>query len=248
MIDVLLADDNPKVRASVRMVLEFDKINRYNIQEVYNGKEAVFASQAKAYDICLMDVDMPVMNGIEAARKIHSLRPFGYMPIIAVTGERLESLPTDVFDDYVEKPFQSDELLKKIAESSVFINIFEPDLQNFSKELPMDKEQLEKLKELRKDNLGFLMLRGTRDMFITHKYIQNKISHDFASGKFLSEFLDRNPDHPGNVHIFKDNTQANQWILTPEEMAFRIKEEDALLSEGKYKSKAEKAEVKGPTV
>ena len=79
----------------------------------------------------------------------------------------------EVFDDYIEKPFESKDLLNKIDEWLLSIKVIERDnnLVNFSKELPMDKEQFDNLKKLREQNLGYLMLRGTRDLFITHRRI-----------------------------------------------------------------------------
>ena len=250
MIDILIVDDNIRIHKAIQMVLNFDEFNKYNLQKAYNGQEALTIFKSRSFDLCLMDVDMPVMGGIEAAKKFRSQHTCGYMPIIAITGHRLDNLQNEfkekVFDDYIEKPFSSDELIKKIDEWYLTITTVEKkdNKINFSKERPMDKEQLEKLKELRKQNLGFLMLRGTRDIFITHKNIQNKISYDFSCGKFLSEFLDRNPENPGNIHLYSNNMPANQWILTPEEMTVRIKIEDELLEKEIYQKPTEEIKSK----
>lgn len=244
MVDILVADDNEKVHISIRMLLENDRFRRYNIHKVYNGQQAVIASQQKRFDICIMDVNMPVKNGIEAAREIHTLKPYGYMPILAVTGEDRSVIPNNIFDDILEKPFSNNELLKKIDEWQISILIIEPDFLRLSKELPMDEMELKELLDLRKQDLGYLRLRGTGDKFVVHKNVQNKISYDFAQGKQLSEFVDRSNKHPGNVHLYKNNFLANHWDLTPDELKVQSVAEDKLLSEAKYQAKTEKCEVK----
>jgi response regulator RpfG family c-di-GMP phosphodiesterase len=250
MINILIVDDNQRIHQAIKMVLESDKRHEYSFKDAYNGEEGVRATVLKSFDLCLMDLDMPIMDGLTASKYIHSNIHGGYMPIIAVTGHRIIGSEFKIMnqhiDDFLEKPFKSDDLLKKIDEWYLSVDVLErkEETINFYKELPMDKAQLEKLKELREQGLGYFMLRGTKDLFITHKNVQNKISHDFASGKFLSEFLDRNPDNPGQVHLYNTTAQANQFILTPEEMGLKIKIEDKLLNEEIYQTKADTFKTK----
>lgn len=68
MITVLLADDQDLVRAGLRSLMTHDDIEV--VAEASNGEEAVHAARVHHPDVVLMDIRMPVMNGIEATRKI----------------------------------------------------------------------------------------------------------------------------------------------------------------------------------
>lgn len=69
MIDVLLADDDDLIRAGIRLIVEQSTDLRV-VAEAANGSEAVTLARSERPDVVLMDVRMPVMNGIEATRAI----------------------------------------------------------------------------------------------------------------------------------------------------------------------------------
>lgn len=81
-----------------------------------NGKEAVKAYESRTYDIILMDLQMPEMDGMEATRQIRKLetRTGRHIPIIAVTAHALEgsrdACLSSGMDDYLSKPVQPDAL------------------------------------------------------------------------------------------------------------------------------------------
>lgn len=80
-IRVLIVDDNQAVRSSVAMCLEiFDDLQ--NVGEAADGREAVERCATLLPDVVLMDIVMPIMNGIEATRRIHidfpQVRILGY--------------------------------------------------------------------------------------------------------------------------------------------------------------------------
>ncbi len=88
---------------------------------VNNGREGVEASGAERYDLILMDLQMPVMGGLEAARQIRAREGItgGHVPIIALTanamtGDRERCLEAGM-DGYVSKPIRQEELLEAIA-------------------------------------------------------------------------------------------------------------------------------------
>jgi CheY-like chemotaxis protein len=83
-----------------------------------NGKEALEMFGIKQYDLILMDIMMPVMDGIVATKKIREIESTTgkHVPIIAITanalvGDRDNCLAAGV-DDYIAKPFQAEVLVK----------------------------------------------------------------------------------------------------------------------------------------
>jgi two-component system, sensor histidine kinase and response regulator len=111
---VLLAEDNATNQQVALRVLE--KLG-YRAEAVGNGKEAVRALEKNPYDLVLMDVQMPEMDGLEAARAIRSGQtraPNPGIPIVAMTahalkGDRKRCLEAGM-DDYVSKPIDRGKL------------------------------------------------------------------------------------------------------------------------------------------
>jgi signal transduction histidine kinase/CheY-like chemotaxis protein len=113
---LLVAEDNP---VNQRLIVTALKQAGFAIDLVNDGVEAVHAVQRQTYDLVLMDIRMPVMNGVEATRRIRALpSPAAKLPIIAMTanamvGDREEYLAAGM-DDYVAKPIDFAILLAKI--------------------------------------------------------------------------------------------------------------------------------------
>ena len=109
---------------SILEIAEFYLTDRgATLDKAWNGKEALEQferSPEGTYDIILMDVMMPVMNGLEASRQIRSLsRPDGNMiPILAMTAQDAISVSSQCrqygMDDYVLKPADPEQLTKMI--------------------------------------------------------------------------------------------------------------------------------------
>jgi DNA-binding NarL/FixJ family response regulator len=81
-ITVLVVDDEEKIRRCARLLLEEDGKVRV-VGEAENGESATLMARALSPDVIVMDISMPVMNGLEAARTIH--REFPDTPIIMTT-------------------------------------------------------------------------------------------------------------------------------------------------------------------
>ena len=113
---VLVVDDAPANRELVRALLESLDVEAI---EAADGREAVEAADRTAFDLVLMDLQMPVMDGISAARAIRTGEgPSRTTPILAVSAS-VE--PQDVaacraagMNDHVPKPISSGELLRKV--------------------------------------------------------------------------------------------------------------------------------------
>lgn len=111
-LNILVAEDN-EVNALV--LGKIIKKWGYNFDRVSNGLEAVDAVGKKNYDVVLMDIQMPVMNGFLATETIKSISP---VPVIALTAasknEIQDQIKQNQFDGYVSKPIDADILLKQI--------------------------------------------------------------------------------------------------------------------------------------
>ncbi len=114
---ILVAEDN-----TINQLLIVAILNGcgYHADVVANGQEALQALRSVPYDLVVMDVQMPVMGGVEATRRIRQLKGgLGEIPIIAVTAHALkgdrESLLQAGMNDYLSKPLDKNELLNKVA-------------------------------------------------------------------------------------------------------------------------------------
>ncbi len=110
----LIVEDNPMNREVLKELLsEFD----VNVDVAENGQEAVDSVKSKAYDLVLMDIQMPVMNGYEAAEIIRDL---GHeMPIIAITANALKGVKDKCLqsgmNDFMTKPIDVNAFFNKIT-------------------------------------------------------------------------------------------------------------------------------------
>lgn len=110
---ILIVDDEIEIRKVLRMLLENAG---HDIVEACDGERAVMAvREDRTIDLCIMDIMMPVMNGIEATKRI---REFSPLPVLFLTARSLESDKEEAYsgggDDYLIKPFSSRELLMKV--------------------------------------------------------------------------------------------------------------------------------------
>ena len=92
----------------------------YEIVEALNGEEALTAVAKRRPDLILMDIQLPIMDGYEATRRIKATPALRSIPIIAVTSHALgdgeEKARAAGCDDFVSKPFSPRQLLAKIRQ------------------------------------------------------------------------------------------------------------------------------------
>lgn len=111
-ICILLAEDN---QANRIVAVEILTQSGFEVDVAENGEKAVEAVQKKSYDLILMDVQMPKMDGLEATRSIRKLEQERRVPIIAMTanamdGDREQCLAAGM-DDYISKPIERLQLI-----------------------------------------------------------------------------------------------------------------------------------------
>ncbi|HXG12098.1 MAG TPA: response regulator [Gemmataceae bacterium] len=103
---ILIVDDDPEVRSLCRDLLEDDGLQ---CDEAADGIQGVAAARSRPYDLVLLDVDMPGMNGFEVLSRLRENPPDPHLKIIMfsgrATGDELAHMLLNGSDDYLTKPF-----------------------------------------------------------------------------------------------------------------------------------------------
>lgn len=110
---ILVADDDPAVRDSLRRSLAF---NGYEVSTASDGQEALDLIRDSRPDLLLLDVNMPILDGLETCRRLRAAGDD--LPVLMLTarvevGDRVLGLDVGA-DDYLAKPFALEELLARI--------------------------------------------------------------------------------------------------------------------------------------
>jgi len=112
-INILLAEDDPDLGSVLAQYLE---LQNFMVSLARDGREAWELFQKKRFDICVLDVMMPEMDGFELAEKI-SIRspqtPFLFLTARSLKEDRVRGLKIGA-DDYITKPFEVDEFILRI--------------------------------------------------------------------------------------------------------------------------------------
>lgn len=114
---VLIVEDQPD---NLFLFKEALRPGGYVIYTATNGQEAVDVAQREGPEIILMDIQMPVMDGYEAARRIRAIPELAAVPIIALTARAMKGEKEKAIEegcsDYLAKPVSPVEVLKKVEE------------------------------------------------------------------------------------------------------------------------------------
>ena len=116
---VLIAEDSSVIQNLTKKILS---IQNYEISSVKNGQQVLDALEAEPFDIILMDINMPIMDGIECTEKIRSLddEVKSNIPIIAITGNArnlsLEEYQEIGINEFLQKPLNFDQLVTLVKE------------------------------------------------------------------------------------------------------------------------------------
>ncbi len=114
---VLVAEDSSVIQNLTKKILQ---MQNYEISSVKNGQQVLDALQKSSFDIILMDINMPVMDGMECSRNVRALSDpqKAQIPIIAITGNA-QNYSIDEFkdagiNDYLPKPLNFDTLVETV--------------------------------------------------------------------------------------------------------------------------------------
>jgi CheY-like chemotaxis protein len=111
---ILVAEDSPVNQTVIRVTLSKQG---YHVTLANDGAEAVSAFSTESFDLILMDMQMPQLDGLAATARIRELEASsgGHIPIIALTANAFEEdrkrCMQAGMDDFISKPFKTEELL-----------------------------------------------------------------------------------------------------------------------------------------
>ena len=112
---ILIAEDFEENRTALTLILEYAG---FDVIEVENGRQAVEAVRREEPDLVLMDVTLPVVDGLQATREIRSDERFERLPIIILSAHDSDEIRQQAAEaggsEYLSKPFEVAELKKLI--------------------------------------------------------------------------------------------------------------------------------------
>lgn len=112
---ILIADDDKK---SIKLLRDVLQASGYSVAVARDGRETVALAQARKPDLILMDIRMPVMDGIAAMKELRADPNTDRIPIIAITAHAMrgdkERFIQQGFDDFLAKPVDIHVLLDRV--------------------------------------------------------------------------------------------------------------------------------------
>lgn len=104
-LTVMVVDDNEDLREMLRYMVE--RLG-YRVVEAENGREAIEIVRHRCPDLILMDLSMPVMDGLSATRLLRAMEETYHVPIVAISANRRELSQADALaagcNEYLTKP------------------------------------------------------------------------------------------------------------------------------------------------
>ncbi len=195
---ILLVEDDIDLGNVLKQYLELEG---YEVSQRYNGKEGLECFKEVSFDLCILDVMMPEMDGFSLAKAIKIIDikvPFIFLTAKALKEDRLTGLKLGA-DDYITKPFEADELVLRIK--NILNRSEKPknsDLLEIGEYL-LDFENL-KLKHTNEDQFLTLKEAELLKFLILHKNQLVKITtileslwgeDDYFLGRSMNVFISR---------------------------------------------------------
>lgn len=199
MIRIVIADDHPLLREGLRRILEFED-GLEVVTEVGDGQGAINIARSMAFDILLMDLNMPGVNGLEAARVIRRERPdIGILVLtvddsdekvfqvlqIGVAGYLLKDVDSKTLIQSIHKVYSGEPILSPVVTSKLLEQLIHP--------TPV------------KDTCGL----SEREMEILRYVVQGASNREVGTALFISEKTVKN--HLSSIFrklAVEDRTQA----------------------------------------
>ena len=174
MTKILIADDNRQITSILE---EYSKKEGYETVVVYDGLQAMEKIRSNSFDIVLLDVMMPKMDGFEVVREI---RKESDIPVIMITArgedfERIMGLDIGA-DDYIVKPFSPQEVMARVRAV----------LRRLSKETIKQKKSLLQIDNLVIDIDDYIVTINSNKVMLTKKELELLWTLASSSGKVFT--------------------------------------------------------------
>jgi CheY-like chemotaxis protein len=115
--NVLIAEDSSVIQNLARKILEFQN---FKITVVKNGEQVIQLLEKEPFDVVLLDINMPVMDGIECVEAIRANKATADLPVVAITGNARnfteEEYKEHGFNEVLMKPLNFDKLVKVVKD------------------------------------------------------------------------------------------------------------------------------------
>lgn len=174
MIEILIADDNRQITSILE---EYAKKEGYSVTTASDGLQAISTFKSKSFDVVLLDVMMPKMDGFEVVREI---RKTSDIPVIMITarGEDFEKIMgLDIgADDYIVKPFSPAEVMARVRAV----------LRRLSKEIIIDKNMIINIDNLNINIEDYVVTIDENKVMLTKKELELLWTLASASGKVFT--------------------------------------------------------------
>ena len=142
-MNILLAEDEKQLSHALVTAMQ---ATGYHVDPAYNGQEAVDLAGQRAYDVIILDIMMPKLNGIEALKQLRQTGNKTYVIMLTVMAEiddKVTGLDAGA-DDYLTKPFSLKELLARLRSLERRSEDYQEDVLNFADiTLDNDEQRLE---------------------------------------------------------------------------------------------------------
>ncbi len=180
MIKILIADDEPMEREILSDIIRWNFAHQAQVRQAENGRAAVDTACLWGADLLLLDIEMPGMNGIEAARVILQQRP--QCRVIFVTAYSLFSYAQEAVRlgarDYILKPAEEETVVRAVQAAMDCIDA-EARLEQLARQEQQERQQQPDPASAPTDKTGQLM-RQVRE-YLDKNYMYN-ISQESVSG------------------------------------------------------------------
>ena len=142
-MNILLAEDEKQLSRALVTAMQ---ATGYHVDPAYNGQEAVDLAGQRAYDVIILDIMMPKLNGIEALKQLRQTGNKTYVIMLTAMAEiddKVTGLDAGA-DDYLTKPFSLKELLARLRSLERRSEDYQEDVLNFADiSLDNDEQRLE---------------------------------------------------------------------------------------------------------
>ncbi len=210
---ILLAEDNESNQLITKRILEF---GGHTVVTVDNGEEALDMFEEELFDLCITDMHMPIMGGIQLVQLYNFMYPDNPMPFIMLTAnatiESIYECKQAGIDIYLTKPIKSSKLLSTISSLTTLpratrqsANSKKTKDNKIPKLYPVDTEITELLNI---ETLKDLELLNTDGEFIDNLIKSFQNDGEKILSKLELALLDNHSDFIGSCHAFKGNAGA----------------------------------------